>query len=46
MKDLFIYLCLLAIFFAVVAGNFPLLIFALIPTTFEGIKGMYGDKNK
>lgn len=43
MKDLFITLCIFAVWFAVLSANVPLLILAIIPPTFEGIKGMYGD---
>ena len=43
MKDLFITLCIFAVWFAVLAENFPLLILAVIPPLYEGIKGMYGD---
>lgn len=46
MKDLFIYLCIFFVYFAILTANVPLLILAIIPPTFEGIKGCYGKLPK
>ena len=46
MKDLFITLCIFAVWFAVLSVNVPLLILAIIPPTFDGLKGCYGKLPK
>lgn len=46
MKDLFLYLCLFAMYFAVICEDYPLLIFASFPPLLEGLRGCYGKRKK